>query len=80
MKYNITLADSNDDHWTSQARTGAALRKAGFAKVKWNMGSFRENGKSLHRWYCEGDNDSLLILKLSADVEKIEEIKEETTS
>lgn len=73
MKYNITLADVNQDHWISQARTGSALRKAGFTKVKWNMGSNRWNGQSLHRWYCEGDSESLLVLKLSADVEKIEE-------
>lgn len=73
MKYNITLADPNGDHWISQGRTGIALRKAGFTKLKWNMGSFK-TGKSLHRWFCEGDTETLMILKLAADVEKIEEI------
>ena len=74
MKYNITLADPNNDHWISQSRSGVTLRKAGFTNLKWNMGSRRKSGESLHRWYCEGDNDSLLILKLATDVEKIEEI------
>ena len=79
MKYNITLADPNNDHWISQSRTGASLRRAGFTKLIWTTGSFRRNGPSLHRWACEGDTESLMILKLAADVEKIEEVLEHTT-
>lgn len=74
MRYNITLADPNKDHWISQSSTGQALRRAGFTNLKWLMGSSRKNGDSLHRWFCDGSIDSLLVLKLSADVEKVEEI------
>ena len=77
MKYQITLADSYRDHWISQLHTGTALRNAGFTNLKWNMGSGRKNGDSLHRWVCYGNTESLMMLKLSADVEKIEEILEE---
>lgn len=80
MIYQITLAHSDRDHWVSQANTGSSLRKAGFTNLKWNMGSGRKNGESLHRWKCHGNSESVMILRLSADVEKIEEIKEEIIS
>ena len=80
MKYQITLACSDREHWISQRYTANALYKAGFTNLKWNMGSGRTNGHSLHRWTCEGDSESVIMLKLSADVEKIEEIKEESVT
>lgn len=74
MIYEITLSDPDRDHWILQAETGSALRKAGFTKLKWQMGSMKPAGNSLHTWRCYGDSESVMMLKLSADVEKIEEI------
>ena len=75
MRYRITLADPNRDHWISQARTGAELSRAGFTKIKWNMGTGRKcDGASLHRWDADGDEELLVLLKLSTDVEKVEEV------
>ena len=74
MKYNITLADTEKDHFYSQSNNRRILAKSGFTNVKWKMGTRRKNGDTLHQWVCNGDSDSLLVLKLSADVEKIEEI------
>jgi hypothetical protein len=76
MKYQITLASPVWDHFGSQCETHASLCRAGFTNLKWNMGTGRPNGDSLHRWLCEGDSGSVMILRLSADVEKIEELSE----
>ena len=75
MRYRITLANPINDHRTSQSKTGVELRKAGFTNIKWNMAStIGRDGGSLHRWDADGDDESLLVLKLSADVKKVEEV------
>lgn len=74
MKYYITLAHPSRDHTTSQDSTWLCLRKAGFTNLRWNMSTGKKNGDSMHRWFCEGDTESLVVLRLSADVEKVEEI------
>jgi hypothetical protein len=71
VKYEITLGHPIRDHVVSQYDTGLSLRRAGFINVRWYMGSGRKNGDYLHTWSCEGDSESIMILKLSADVERI---------
>lgn len=73
MRYLITIGYPDHDHTTSQNSTGNSLHRAGFTNVRWNM-STGDKHSNLHRWHAEGDEQMITILKLSADVRKIEEI------
>lgn len=75
MKYFITLSHHDPDFALSQYATGSILYKIGFTNIRWNMGASRKNGDLLHKWFAEGDAEMIMILKLSADVEKIEELR-----
>jgi hypothetical protein len=72
--YNIVLASKEDNHFHSQSDTSVQLSKAGIIDRKWNMSTRRHNGDVLHGWIIRCSDDSLLWLKLSADVVKIVEI------
>ncbi len=80
MKYHITLGSKHKGHFESQSETGCILRKLGFIDVKWYMGTGRKNGDSLHTWQVVGDEELILVLKLSADIEKIVEVSTEIIS
>lgn len=73
MNYHIRLSHPIRTHFESQRATHQQLCQAGFINLHWAMGTGKSNGDSIHGWNVEGNEENLLVLKLSADVISVTE-------